>query len=62
LGWLHFPHQRASVTADTTGIMDAELRELLASAGALVIEGPMACGQTLSATQQAASPVLLDID
>ena len=50
------------MTADTTGIMDAELRELLASAGALVIEGPMACGQTLSATQQAASPVLLDID
>jgi predicted AAA+ superfamily ATPase len=42
--------------------LDAELRELLASAGAVVIEGPKACGKTTTASQQAASHVLLDID
>ncbi|NDC35821.1 MAG: ATP-binding protein, partial [Synechococcaceae bacterium WB9_2_112] len=42
--------------------MDAELLELLASAGAVVIEGPKACGKTMTASQQAASRVLLDID
>ena len=42
--------------------MDAELQELLASAGAVVIEGPKACGKTMTASQQAASRVLLDID
>ena len=51
------------MTAYTTWIVDAELRELLGSAGgALVIEGPKACAQVLSATPQAASHVLLDID
>jgi len=34
----------------------------LASAGAVVIEGPKACGKTMTASQQAASRVLLDID
>ncbi|MEB3307905.1 MAG: AAA family ATPase, partial [Cyanobacteriota bacterium] len=43
-------------------IVDAELRELLRSAGAVVIEGPKACGKTMTALQQAASSVLLDID
>ncbi len=43
-------------------IVDAELRELLGSAGAVVIEGPKACGKTMTASQQAASRVLLDID
>ncbi|MFM8525804.1 MAG: ATP-binding protein [Cyanobacteriota bacterium] len=43
-------------------IVDAELRELLGSAGAVVIEGPKACGKTMTATQQAESRVLLDID
>ena len=42
--------------------MDAELSELLASAGAVVIEGPKACGKTMTASQRAASHVLLDID
>ena len=42
--------------------MDAELQELLASSGAVVIEGPKACGKTMTASQQAASRVLLDID
>jgi predicted AAA+ superfamily ATPase len=43
-------------------IVDGELRELLASAGAVVIEGPKACGKTMTALQQAASRVLLDIE
>ncbi|WP_094560596.1 ATP-binding protein [Synechococcus sp. 8F6] len=43
-------------------IVDGELRELLGSAGAVVIEGPKACGKTMTASQQAASSVLLDID
>jgi len=42
--------------------VDSELRELLASVHARVIEGRKACGQALSATQQSASRVLLDID
>ena len=42
--------------------MDAELSELLASAGAVVIEGPKACGKAMTASQLAASHVLLDID
>ena len=43
-------------------IVDGELRELLESAGAVVIEGPKACGKTMTASQQSASRVLLDID
>ena len=43
-------------------IVDGELRELLGSAGAVVIEGPKACGKTMTASQQSASRVLLDID
>ena len=31
-------------------IVDAELQELLASAGAVVIEGPKACGKTMTAS------------
>jgi uncharacterized protein len=48
--------------AYTPRIVDAELRDLLGSAGAVVIEGPKACGKTMTASQQAASRVLLDID
>jgi predicted AAA+ superfamily ATPase len=43
-------------------IADAELRACLASAGAVVIEGPKACGKTRMAQQLAASAVLLDVD
>lgn len=43
-------------------IVDGELRELLTSAGAVVIEGAKACGKTMTASQQTASQVLLDID
>ena len=43
-------------------IADLELRFCLAAAGAVVIEGPKACGKTLMAKQLAASTVLLDVD
>jgi uncharacterized protein len=43
-------------------IVDQELRDKLASTGAIVIEGPKACGKTETARQQAASEVLLDVD
>lgn len=42
--------------------MDGELSERLESAGAVLIEGPKACGKTETARQLAASEVLLDID
>ncbi len=43
-------------------IADAEVRARLAANGAVVIEGPKACGKTETARQQAASEVLLDVD
>lgn len=43
-------------------IVDAELAARLASSGAVVIEGPRACGKTSTARQLAASEVLLDIN
>ena len=43
-------------------IVDAELTELLGAAGAVLIEGPRACGKTATAMQAAGSEVLLDID
>jgi len=43
-------------------IIDKELATRLASTGAVVIEGPKACGKTETARQIAASEVLLDID
>jgi predicted AAA+ superfamily ATPase len=43
-------------------VADLLLRERLSSAGAVVIEGPKACGKTWTARQVAASEVLLDID
>lgn len=43
-------------------IVDQEVRELLASAGAVVIDGPKACGKTETARQHAASEILLDTD
>jgi len=43
-------------------IADDELRRRLAAAGAVVIEGPKACGKTETARRQAKSVVLLDID
>src|SRR3989338_3003115 len=43
-------------------IVDAELARRLSSTGAVVIEGPKACGKTATARQLAASEVLLDVD
>jgi predicted AAA+ superfamily ATPase len=43
-------------------IVDRELQELLAAQGAVLIEGPKACGKTETARQLAASEVLLDLD
>jgi uncharacterized protein len=43
-------------------LVDAELAARLQASGAVVIEGPKACGKTATARQVAASEVLLDID
>ncbi|MDE2293525.1 MAG: ATP-binding protein [Elusimicrobia bacterium] len=43
-------------------VVDAELEQRLASTGAVVIEGPKACGKTATARRAAASEVLLDVD
>jgi len=43
-------------------VVDAELRARLTATGAVVIEGPKACGKTATARQVSASEVLLDVD
>ncbi|MBU6316384.1 MAG: AAA family ATPase, partial [Acidobacteria bacterium] len=43
-------------------VVDALLADRLASTGAVLIEGPKACGKTFTAEQQASSKVYLDID
>ena len=43
-------------------IVDVELDDRLATSGAVVIEGPKACGKTATASQKAASQVRLDTD
>lgn len=43
-------------------IVDAEIQELLAIAGAVVIDGAKACGKTETARQYSKSEVLLDTD
>lgn len=43
-------------------IADRELSARMASAGAVVVEGPRACGKTWTARQIARSEVLLDVD
>lgn len=43
-------------------VVDRELTTHLAALGAVVIEGPKACGKTATARQVAASEVLLDVD
>jgi uncharacterized protein len=43
-------------------VADDELQKRLQSAGAVLIEGPKACGKTETARQLAASEVLLDVD
>ncbi|MFV2070578.1 MAG: ATP-binding protein [Pirellulales bacterium] len=43
-------------------VVDRELNNLLSAVGAVVIEGPKACGKTETARQVAASEVRLDVD
>jgi predicted AAA+ superfamily ATPase len=43
-------------------IVDLELTALLAANGAVVVEGPKACGKTETARRQASSEVRLDVD
>jgi hypothetical protein len=43
-------------------VVDSELAELLRATGAVLIEGPKACGKTETARHAAASEVLLDVD
>jgi predicted AAA+ superfamily ATPase len=43
-------------------IADSELAARLAATGAVVVEGPKACGKTATARQIAVSEVLLDVD
>lgn len=43
-------------------VVDSELHSRLRATGAVVIEGPKACGKTATAREQAASAVLLDVD
>jgi predicted AAA+ superfamily ATPase len=43
-------------------VVDGELRRKLGASGAVLIEGPKACGKTETARQQAASEALLDVD
>ena len=43
-------------------VVDTELTELLAAAGAVIVEGPRASGKTATALRAAASAVLLDVD
>jgi len=43
-------------------IADTELQQRLGFSGAVLIEGPKACGKTETARQQAKSEVLLDVD
>jgi len=51
-----------STTAYRRRIVEQELRSRLESAGAVVIEGPKACGKTATAETMAGSEVRLDID
>jgi len=50
------------VVAHRPRVVDVVLADRLTSAGAVLIEGPKACGKTFTAEQQAASRVYLDTD
>ncbi len=46
----------------THRVAEEELKQCLAAAGAVLIEGPRACGKTVTAQQQAASEVFIEVD
>ena len=43
-------------------VVEAEIADRLSAVGAVVVEGPKACGKTETARRFAASEVLLDVD
>ena len=53
---------RGEITPYTRRVADAELKQCLAAAGAVLIEGPRASGKTETARQMAQSEVFLDVD
>jgi len=53
IGLAAFPASLSQDAALHPRVVDAELNELLGSAGAVGIEGPKACGKTITASQQA---------
>ncbi|WP_419937125.1 ATP-binding protein [Candidatus Palauibacter sp.] len=54
--------ERAGAAGYRPRVADRELGECLAAAGAVLIEGPRACGKTATAQQMAESEVFLDVD
>ena len=53
---------KAEIEHYTPRVADEELQRCLAAAGAVLIEGPRACGKTVTAQQEATSEVFLDVD
>ena len=53
---------RGETTPYSRRLADQELRQCLAAAGAVLIEGPRASGKTETARQMAQSEVFLDVD
>ena len=53
---------RAGIEHYAHRVADVELKQCLAAAGAVLIEGPRACGKTVTAQRQAASEVFPDVD
>lgn len=56
------PPDRPEIEHYTRRVADEELKRCLAAAGAVLVEGPRACGKTVTARQEAASEVFLDVD
>ncbi len=55
-------YERRTVPTYRPRVIDTELRASLDASGAVLIEGPRACGKTETARQVAASEARLDID
>jgi len=56
------PSAKGEIEHYTPRVADQELKQCLAAAGAVLIEGPRTCGKTATAHQVAASEVFLDVD
>lgn len=56
------PSARGEIEHYAPRVADQELKQCLAAAGAVLIEGPRTCGKTATAHQAAASEVFLDVD